>query len=52
VVTEMDAREKKTLSLFVILVSTIYTMLETPEAKREFIHVIEKLKQKAESELK
>jgi hypothetical protein len=47
----MDEREKKTLSLFVILVSTVYSMLETPEAKKELIHIIERLKQKAEVDL-
>ena len=49
--TNMDEREKKTLSLFVILVSTVYSMLETPEAKKELIHIIERLKQKAEVDL-
>ena len=48
----MDKREKKTLSLFVILVSTVYSMLESPEAKKELIHIIDRLKEKAESELK
>jgi hypothetical protein len=46
----MDEREKKTIALFVIVVSTFYSMLESPEAKKDFVKVLDRLKKKTESE--
>jgi len=47
----MDEREKKTLELFVILISTCYSFLETDEAKREFALVLRRMREKIMKEV-
>ena len=47
----MDEREKKTLELLVILLSTCYQFLETDEGKWEFHVVLRRLMEKIENEV-
>ena len=46
----MDEREKKTLELFVILISTCYSFLETEEGKFEFHVILRRMMEKIDSE--
>lgn len=46
----MNNQEKKALEVFVIVLASFYSMLETEEAKEEFIKILLRMKLKAEGD--
>ncbi|MGA2522913.1 MAG: hypothetical protein ABSF65_02020 [Candidatus Bathyarchaeia archaeon] len=44
----MDKTERKTLEVFVIVIASFYTMIESPEAKKEFSRILQRMILKAE----